>query len=451
MPRPPNDLVILSDEWRAQAFGFAGDPNARTPVHDRLAATSWAFATAVSNCPVCCPIRASLLTGLYPDRHGVLLNDVSIDPATPSLATAFAAAGYRTGYIGKWHIDGRGRQAFIPRSRRLGFDHWQANECSHDYNRSIYYHGDDARPRYWRGYDADDQTAAMIDFIASASDRSQPWMGVLAWGPPHFPHETAPEAHRARFSPERLTLRPNVPIGVERKFRQELAGYYAHGSALDDCLGRILDHLSATGADRDTLVIVTSDHGDMLGSHGVNYKQRPWDESILVPLLIRPPSSWPWAPRRIAEPVGLIDLLPTLCGLAEVEAPAQIQGRDWSPWLRQGDALPDEPQLIACYAPFADFERRQGGCEYRGIRTADTTYARTLEGPWLLYDNAADPYQQCNLIGADRERQSRAEQLLQALLSRIDDGFLPGDAYLHHWGWPVDAHGTVPYHHAISR
>ena len=107
----PNVLFILTDEWRAQAFGFAGDPNVATPTLDRLAAHSWRFDHAVSNVPVCCPMRATLMTGLLPDRHGVFTNDVHLDQRFVSMADGFNMAGYRTGWIGKWHIDGHGRQA----------------------------------------------------------------------------------------------------------------------------------------------------------------------------------------------------------------------------------------------------------------------------------------------------------------------------------------------------
>jgi arylsulfatase A-like enzyme len=139
-PAPrPNVVVLLADQWRAQALGSAGDANARTPRIDRMAAEGVMLGTAVSTCPVCSPYRASLLTGRYPITHGVFVNDVCLGREAVSLAQAFAAAGYRTGYIGKWHVDGHGRSSFIPPERRQGFEFWRANECSHDYNHSPYY------------------------------------------------------------------------------------------------------------------------------------------------------------------------------------------------------------------------------------------------------------------------------------------------------------------------
>src|SRR5205807_8216678 len=98
----PNVLFILADEWRAQATGYNGDMNVRAPVLDRLESESVNFQTAISGCPVCCPYRASLLTGQYPLAHGVFINDVELKPKNTTLGEAFAQAGYRTGYIGKW-------------------------------------------------------------------------------------------------------------------------------------------------------------------------------------------------------------------------------------------------------------------------------------------------------------------------------------------------------------
>src|SRR5690349_18888307 len=122
----PNVLFIFGDQWRTQALGYAGNPDVKTPHIDRFAAQSVNFRHAVANTPVCSPSRASLLTGVYPHRHGVFLNDVPLIGPSPTLGEAFKAGGYETGYIGKWHLNANGRSAYIPRERRKGFDHWLA-------------------------------------------------------------------------------------------------------------------------------------------------------------------------------------------------------------------------------------------------------------------------------------------------------------------------------------
>ncbi|MBP8912027.1 MAG: sulfatase, partial [Phycisphaerae bacterium] len=268
--RKPNVVFVFADQWRAQAVGYAGDPNARTPNLDRLAGRSVNFTNAVSCCPVCSPYRASLLTGQYPLTHGVFLNDVPLRDEAVSLAQACRRAGYQTAYIGKWHLDGNHRSAFIPRERRQGFEFWKALGCTHAYNNSFYY-GDEDVKLQWQGYDAIAQTREARQYIRDHAG-GPPFLLVLSWGPPHDPYGTAPQKYRDLFDPERIALRPNVPEQDRDKARQAAAGYYAHIAALDDCIGELLDTLRQTGIERDTIFVFTSDHGDMLYSHGCQNK-----------------------------------------------------------------------------------------------------------------------------------------------------------------------------------
>jgi phosphoglycerol transferase MdoB-like AlkP superfamily enzyme len=150
--RKPNLVFLLADQWRSQAVGYAGNPDVITPNLDRLAEESINFSNAVSGCPVCCPYRASLMTGRYPLTHGVFLNDVRLNNDVVSIAQAYNKAGYDTAYIGKWHLDGDQRSAYIPRERRQGFKFWKALGCTHDYNNSFYYGDEDVKLK-WEGYD----------------------------------------------------------------------------------------------------------------------------------------------------------------------------------------------------------------------------------------------------------------------------------------------------------
>src|SRR4051812_3309252 len=147
-----NILFILADQWRAQAFGHAGDPNVQTPHIDKLQREGIRFFNAVAGVPVCCPVRASLMTGQRALSHGVFLNDVALSPGAETIAKVLGRQGYDTGYIGKWHLNGDGRSAFIPPERRQGFEYWKALECTHDYNESHYY-SESAEKLTWAGYD----------------------------------------------------------------------------------------------------------------------------------------------------------------------------------------------------------------------------------------------------------------------------------------------------------
>ncbi len=443
----PNLVLVFADQWRYQASGFGGDANVRTPNVDRLSGVSLSFTTAVSGCPVCSPARASLLTGQYPDEHGVFVNDVCLGSQAVSLADAYKNAGYDTAYIGKWHLDGHGRSNYIPSGRRHGFDFWQVLECTHDYNHSFYYAGEDATRRIWPGYDAEAQTRQAQQYIHEHA-QGKPFCLVLSWGPPHNPYDSAPERYARMYDPSRLTLRLNVPLAIHEQARQNLAGYYAHVSALDALIGDLWQTLQAEQIADDTLFVIWSDHGDMLGSQGQWRKQRPWDESIRVPLLVHYPALLGQQGRNLDTPINTPDLMPTILSLSGIPIPATVRGMDYAPHLLGEAAAPADAVLLACYQPFGEYTRQEhGGREYRGLRSRRYTYARDLNGPWLLYDDKADPYQMHNLI-ADPQYASLQQDFdnqLTKLLKRYNDEFRPGQDYIERWNYTVDATGTVPY------
>lgn len=468
----PNVVYVFGDQWRAQATGYGGNPDVATPHLDRLAEESVNFEYAVAGVPVCSPSRGCLLTGQTALTHGVFVNDVPIRPAGASIAEAFSEAGYATAYIGKWHVDGQGRSNFIPPDRRLGFDHWQVLECTHDYNNSPYYAGDSPEQLVWDGYDASAQTDAAIAYMADR-DAARPFLLMLSWGPPHAPYHTAPDKHRAMYDPDDVELSPNVPAEVAEAARRDLAGYYAHCAALDDCVGRLLAALDEQGIADDTVFVFTSDHGDMIGSQGLWKKQNPWDESIRIPMLLRYPAALGREGRRVADTtIDVVDMMPTLLGLADAPIPESVEGRDFSGFLRGGPAPGDGATVVACYHPFGQWRTDEGspgarayldglenererasaheklaGREYRGLRTTRHTYVRALDGPWLLYDNGTDPHQLDNLV--DRPEHADLARALDADLDRHlaerGDDFLPGAAYLAEWDYEVDEFGTVPY------
>jgi len=445
----PNVVVVFGDQWRAQATGYAGNAVVKTPNLDKLAGESVNFSRAISGTPVCSPYRASLLTGERPLTHGVFVNDVCLNPDAASLGKTFAGAGYDTAYIGKWHVDGHGRSNPIPRERRQGFDYWKVLECTHNYNRSAYYEGDDTTKRLWEGYDAIAQTRDAQSYIRKRGDGDKPFLLVLSYGPPHAPYHTAPEEFRAMYDPAGVKLRPNVPARTEDKARKWLAGYYAHCTALDACVGDLLSTLKDTNIAKDTVFLFTSDHGDMLGSHGQWKKQRPWEESLRVPFLLRYPGMAGWRPRETDAPIDAHDIMPTLLALAGIRSPDSVEGHDFSGHIAGGGDPSGGEALVMCPHPFGQFVREHGGREYRGICTRRHTYVRALDGPWLLYDNDADPYQQRNLVD-DTEHAALRDDLDRRLLAKLDaagDKFLPGMDYINRWGYKVNARGTVPYSH----
>ena len=453
--KKPNIVFVFGDQWRAQATGYAGNPTVKTPHLDRFATESINLTQAVSGYPVCSPARASLLTGQFPLTHGVFVNDVHLDNSAVSIAQAFKQGGYQTSYIGKWHVDGHGRSNYIPPERRQGFEDWKVLECTHNYNQSAYYSGNSDQKLFWDGYDAIDQTKVAEDYIRQHRNSDQPFLLMISWGGPHAPYQTAPEEYRELYQPENIPLRPNVPAEAAQQAQEDIAGYYAHCTVLDDCMGSLLATIEAEDIQDNTIVVFTSDHGDMLGSQGLIKKQKPWEESIRIPFLLRYPTLFGQEGQQVPEAmIGMQDMMPTLLGLSRLPIPEGVEGIDFSDFL-QGDENPsDSTALLACYHPFGQW--RSGidggpygftGREFRGIRTNNHTYVRSLQGPWLLYDNLNDPYQLDNLVDLPQHSSLRddLDQKLQRKLDQRKDKFLPGMEYINTWGYTVDERGTVPY------
>ena len=446
----PNVVYVFADQWRAQDAGYAGNRQVSTPHLDRLAAQSVNFTHAVAGIPVCCPARATLLTGQHALTHGVFVNDVHLAEDAVSMGKLFKAAGYDTAYVGKWHVDGRGRSNYIPPESRQGFDYWKALECTHSYNSSKYFAGDSDQPLKWQGYDAIEQTKDVQAFIRNrkrAGEDAAPFLLVLSWGPPHAPYDTAPEAYRQLYDADAIELRHNVPPQLAEAAREWIAGYYAHCTALDDCLGALLQTLQEEGLAEDTLFVFTSDHGDMLGSQGEVKKQRPWEESVRVPFLLRWPRRFGWEGCKVDALLDTPDILPTLLSICGIPIPGTVEGQDFAATIERGPDPSGGAALIYCPHPFGQFLRQDGGREYRGLRTRRHTYVRDMHGPWLLYDNERDPFQLKNLVNRPEELslQAALDAQLQRKLDERGDEFLPGMAYIEKWGYPLDETGTVPY------
>lgn len=440
--KQPNLLYLFGDEHRGQAVGYA-NTEVRSPVLDALAAEGIAFDNAIANTPVCTPMRGCLLTGQWPLRHGAVSNDLPVrtGPETPSIARALAGAGYRRGYAGKWHLGGWPRDRFTPPGpRRLGFDDlWVSWECHHQYMRPKYQLNDDPTPILLHDrYEPEVQTDIALAWLGDHLDThaGEPFCLFVSYGPPHGPYRPIPPGTEGLYDPAALTLRPNCPESA--KERQDLADYYAHVTALDSQIGRLVSFLRGRGALEDTLVVYSSDHGTMLGSHGHHNKQQPWEESINVPLVMRPPRGMVTDASRGSRSdllIGVLDYAPTLLGLLGVPVPRAMEGRDLSGLIcGDGGERPTSVyigELICC-----DQALGEGIVPWRGVRTERYTYARDVNGPWVLYDNQADPYQRRNLVDDAAAAPVRAalEAELRRWMDRLDDPLVPAGVLLDRLG-----------------
>lgn len=444
--RRPNVVFILADQWRASATGYGGDPTVKTPNLDRLAAESFDFRTAVSVCPVCTPYRAALLTGRYPTSTGMFMNDLGLPDDEFCMAEMFGQAGYDTAYIGKWHLDGRGRSAYIPPERRQGFDYWKVAECDHNYQHSHYYTGTSSEMKHWEGYDTFAQTRDARQYLRDHSKADSPFLLFVGYGTPHFPHHTAPEEYKAMYPVKKITLPPNVPKDLQEVARKEARGYYAHCTAIDKCVGNIMRTLEETGLAENTILVFTSDHGEMLGSQGFApfFKQVPYDESVRVPFLLRYPAGLGRKGSVVKSPIGTVEILPTLLDLAGVAIPSSIEGDSVAQIIREKRLDEDRTVLYMLPSPFSNAFSE---LPYRAIRTNRHTYVRYIDGPTLLFDDGQDPHQMQNLAGhpGSGALQKRLETRLHAMLRNIDDDLRPRQYYLDKWGYTVDAVGDIPF------
>ncbi len=425
MSSHPNLLYIFADQMRGSALG--GEPT-HTPHLDRLAAQGLSFRHAIANTPVCTPSRGSLLTGRHALTCRCLANDLRLPEDERSIADELHDAGYRTGYIGKWHLDGISRHMFTPPGRRRhGFDdYWAAYNCNHQYLDCRYYEGDDPELKRVARYDADVQAEQAIAFLERF--RNDPFCLFLSWGPPHDPYRQVPQEFLEMYPPEEIALPPNA----EGADRAAIAGYYAHVTALDRNIGRLMATLDRLGLAEDTLVVFSSDHGDMLWAHGRQNKQQPYEESIRVPLVMRWPGRLPAGEVRDTL-ISVADYAPTFLGLLGRPVPETMNGLDLSDVLLGGSQWEPASAFINNYVSFDQARAYQ---PWRGVRTRHHTYARWLQGGALLFDNERDPYQMRNLM-AEPGHEALAAELegeLQGWLARLGDDFTTGEEHLRQLG-----------------
>ncbi len=448
----PNILFIMADQWRKQAVGFMGEDPVQTPNLDALAQMAVAFDNAFSNNPVSGPNRACMLTGKYTINNGAWANNVPADPQDESsLGRLFKQAGYQTGYVGKWHINGVEDMVTDP-TRRHGFDFW-FQSIAHNHFRGNYYapHISDKRfsvekwgPEY--------ETETAIEYLKSVGDK--PFCLVVSYAPPHTGGGPGFEDRYQPGKPYRLgygyaapaqyeklyqddyaehLIRPNIlPTGNDPRtncYAHAVPGYFGAITSIDEQVGRLVEYLRQSGKLENTIIVFTADHGEMMGSHGLMTKGVPFEESVGVPMII----AWKGkiAPARQHCVINSIDLLPTLLGLAQLQIPASTDGTNYAPLLL-GEKF-NTPK----YA-FAEFNFGGVGeaCRpWRAVFSEDFVYilageckfkqAFAPEG-YVLFDRKKDPYQMHPItrsMGYD-EVIDRYHAILKAHLEELGDQFL---------------------------
>jgi arylsulfatase A-like enzyme len=455
--KQPNILVVLCDQMRRSAMSCAGDPNVATPNLDRLASEGARFTAACSTYPVCVPTRFTFMTGEYAHTRFVPPIGWRMSPAERTIAHELNEAGYETAYIGKWHLFGsqiyelRSDNGFapVPRAFQGGFQHWRGFELRNDPFGTVFFIDGEEVPRVDEGY----QTDIMFDQALHYLDNrgfGKPFFLVVSVEPPH-PPLIAPESYSKRWEGRDLTLPPNMVTDKKYKMRgpgckdilDEMRTYYAMIENLDDNIGRLLHHLEETGLRENTAIVFLSDHGELMGSHGLQNKSEPFEESAGIPFIVSYAEGGITGGKTIEVPVSTEDWYPTLLGLAGVKPHTDKPGADLTSLLTGRVDRLDRPGIMLEYVG----EPRRNANNYpdtwRAFRT--DRYKYTVKGgakggePWQLFDLRDDPYEMSNLI--DRSDYGEIagamhEHLRNRMLESNDDyALVPafGKEGLHNW------------------
>ena len=440
--RKPNFLFVYTDDQRWDAMGVvqreqgehARFPWLQTPNMDRLAAGGVRFRNAFVTCALCAPSRAAFLTGRYNHLNGVSNNHTPFPTDAVTHATQLRAAGYRTAYIGKWHM---GKQ----RGQRPGFDysasfigHGRYNDCPVEVN---------GVPTPTQGWLDDVSTDFAIDWMKQ--NRNQPFAMVVGFKSPHTPRggTNLPVRLRNLYAGETSHPAPNfgvppiyrAPLPPGTKDAQGLSDnaihldYMRHVTGADQNLGRLLDTLDELGLAEDTVVVYASDNGYFLGEHCLGDKRLIYEESLRVPMLVRYPRLFGKG-QIVDEMVLNIDLAPTLLDLAGVPTPQEMQGASWKALAAGQKPAHWRQSFLAEYF----YEHDAGVPTLFGVRT---TTAKLVKYPghaeWTeLFDLVTDPYEVKNLA-ADPAAQARLSAELDAQMKTMNYAVPPDvDQPVHH-------------------
>ncbi|MCH4886188.1 sulfatase [Acidaminobacter sp. JC074] len=428
--KQPNLIYIFADQWRRHAISSYNQDPVITPNFDEFIRESAHTKHAISCCPLCSPHRSSLLTGRYPLETGVWTNckvglDVELDTSIKSIADYLNDAGYKTGYIGKWHLDlpelnkspvplsgAQGWDAFTPPGRgRMGFEYWYSYGAM-DNHLSPHYWEDSHEKIHINQWSPQHETDKAIDFIHR---QKSPFALFVSWNPPHNPYDVVPDKYRSLYDKDKIKLRDNVlynSIGhhtdpKEATSQDELLtmtrDYYAAVTGIDEQFGRILSTLEVLDIDENTIVVVSSDHGDMMGSHGLIGKHVWYEEAINIPWMIR----WPCKinPGEFSGVINSVDQMPTLLSLMDVPFDP-VSGMDCSDNLlelspsRHSAFIHAYPGRAAVVKSFKEKGLNNLSYGWRGVRNqrytlvADRGYKPVeVKTEYFYYDLISDPLQ----------------------------------------------------------
>lgn len=444
----PNMIFVLVDDQRFDALGRL-NPAIKTPVMDQMANDGVFFENSFVTTSLCSPSRATILTGMSTRNHGIVGNSEAERPGTVYFPKYLQDAGYQTALIGKWHMGHGGHQ-------RKGFDHWVSFSGQGHYwpkdapdGQSIL--NVNGKEVEQKGYITDELTDYAIDWINQARTDGKPFFMHLAhkavhanFSPPErylneYDDVTFPQPGSMANTPGNYKGKPqwlkdqrNSVIGVDYAYYSSIdldelqKRYYAALLAVDDSIGRIIDHLKETGLADNTVVFVMGDNGFIFGEFGLIDKRVAYEPSMRVPLLA-------WGPKvissstTVSEVVANLDIAPTMLGLAGAPVPDYFEGQDMSQLLKKGSDLDWNNEFI--YEYYWDYLHPQTPTTF-AIRT-DQYKLITYQGVWdteELYDMKNDSKETTNLIWQEEHKPTVAalrRRLYDAIRNSEGNRILP--------------------------
>ena len=437
----PNVLLIITDEHNFRTLGCYRDLMPReqaemwglgavvpTPNFDRLAKEGVICTRAYATAPVCSPCRAAMITGRYPHMTGVPTNNHVLDRSIPTLADRLNEAGYRTGFIGKWHLGGTGKPEWAPKvdggfqftKYMFNRGHWKKFDIKS--GKPMVGARKGGKPTYGvegadnKTFSTDWLTDRAIEFMTDKKD-SKPFFAVISYPDPHGPNTVRPPYdHRFDELPFRAprTYRSGTPspkwLGPAKKhpvFRGiDMSRYFGMVQCLDDNIGRMMAQMKDAQCLDNTLIIMTSDHGDLCYEHDRQNKGNPYEGSARVPMILRHPKLIA-ADQVYSDPVGTVDVTPTVMGLLELGSTPADQGRDLSSMLSAPQTKNSDKRPITFL--------RNSGVKPQWVAAIDARFKLIIsvnDTPWL-FDNREDADELKNFYGqpgteADTKRLAEA-------------------------------------------
>lgn len=422
----PNVIVFFTDQQRWDTSGLHGNPLQLMPNFDRMAMEGTHFYNTFTCQPVCGPARSCLQTGRFATETGVYKNGLPLDPSDVTLAKLFNEAGYKTAYVGKWHLSGvKGHFNMgdepVPKHLRGGYEYWLGAELMESVSEAYetYLFDNDNKRVFLPGYRVDAVTDAAIDYVKNR-DNESPFFLFLSLLEPHYQNTTdyfpPPTGYRENFT-GRWT--PPDLAALKGSAFQHLGGYYGMVKRIDEAFGRMLDAVKSMGLDDDTIILFTSDHGCHFKTRNNEYKRSCHESSIRIPAAASGPGFRGGG--RVEGLASLLDFTPTLLEACNIPVPEEMQGHSLMPMVtRESDSVQD--------SVFIQISESQVG---RSIRTKRWKYSVRAEAADsyadmdadtytedFLYDLETDPYELNNLIGYT-SHEKVAELLRKKLIDRM--------------------------------